>query len=568
MKKRIVTLFLCAVMLMFSAAACQDSETASPATSDRQEMGAASAGTTAPAAASAPDDAAPSDSPAPTTGAPDAPETQAPSEPEPVRDTINVAITSDSGTLDAANMTGGVFSAVASIMEPLWDVTEENEIIMVLAEEVEQISDTQFIVHLREGVKFSNGNPLTAEDVVFSIGLHYAAGATGMPRVQTIDPEQTTAIDDTTLDMRLLAPSIANWQILTQFLVYDQESYDASSVSQHPIGTGPYVLKEYIPNSSTKLERRDDYWGEKPDIKYLNFYVLAEPAQRVNALETGQVDIAPIAIEDVEYVKGLSGFYVDSRYTGLYVQLGFNFGEKSKFYKNTDARRAVAHAIDAEVIVNVVYLGQGEVMHAAVPTLCFDYEDRFTDMDDTYKLGYDPELASQLAESSGLKGQTIKMMTDGSATAVKSAEVIQNMLAAIGVSVEINNYDPGTVWLMAYDPDADYDFTVGTGMAPNRVVGDLLYNGVRYSPTMTIPEAFDDNVTYLEKAPFCMSTLDETERSDLLYEMLGRYENNVLSFALCNTLVSNAYSSVLDPSSIVYTFGTVNVRFLALKFAS
>ncbi len=483
------------------------------------------------------------------------------------KDTITIALRSDAGSLDASLINTDTYAAVTCIQETLWDVTEENEVIMLLAESVDFVSDTEWTVHLRQGVTFSNGNPFTADDVVFSIQKHKDSGATGSPRVQTVDAEKTKAIDDYTLDLVLLDPNVANWSILAMLVIYDEESYDPETGSQNPIGTGPYILSEYVPNSYLNLERRDDYWGELPDAKYLNFIILSETSQRVNALETGLVDIAPLATEDVEYVQTLSGFNVDSRYTGNYKFIGFNLGENSAYYQNIDARKAVAHAIDPQAIIDAVYLGQGKVMHGAVPDLCFDYEERFNDMDDTYAIGYDVELATQLAQSSGLAGQTVKLMTDGSADAVKTAEIVQNMLSVIGVTVEINNYDVATVWQMLYDPAAVYDMSIGAGIAPNRRVGDQLLNGVRYSPTMSAPGAFPDVEEYLELAPLCMSILDDAERSELLYDMLGRYEKYVLHFATCNILYSNAYSTTIDLDSVIYTFGTGSARFADLKLA-
>ena len=480
---------------------------------------------------------------------------------------LDVAIVSDSGTLDPAIMTGGGFAAVACCMEPLWDTTLDNQVIYVLAESVDQVSDMEYIVHLRQGVKFSNGNPLTASDVVFSIKQHYAAGATGMPRVQTVDPDKTVAIDDNTLDMWLLAPSIAHFTILSQMLVYDEESYDPANAATNPIGTGPYVVTEYTPNSIIKVERKDDYWGEAPNMKTINFRVLAESSQRINALETGLVDVAAVPTSDVDYVSTLPGIKVEGNYSGMYCSINFNHGENSAFYRNVDARSAVAHAIDPNAVLNVVYLGKGYVMHAAVPDYCFDYEDRFTDMDETYAKGYDPELAKELAEKSGLTSRPLKLMTDGTETASKTAEIVQNMLKEIGVTVEINNYDPATVWQMQYDPAADYDFSIGNGIAPNRRVGDLLLNGVRYSPQLVIPGAFENNEAYLEKAPECMSTLDEKALSDLLFDMLGQYERSVLSFALCDYQSFTAFSSDIDMSTALQTFGTAGVRFVDLRLA-
>ncbi len=195
------------------------------------------------------------------------------------KDTLNVAITADDGTLAIEYMTAGVYSAMAVVMEPLWDVNENGDVIWTLAESVDQPSDSEMTVHLRKDVTFSNGNPFTAEDVIFSLGLYKQAGATGQPRTQTIDPEKTTIIDDYTIDLQMFEPSVAQWQILSQFFIYDKESYDPETVSTKPIGTGPYVLTEYTPNSSAKLERNESYWGTKPDFKYINFSVLAEPSR-------------------------------------------------------------------------------------------------------------------------------------------------------------------------------------------------------------------------------------------------------------------------------------------------
>ncbi|NLN07235.1 MAG: ABC transporter substrate-binding protein [Firmicutes bacterium] len=483
------------------------------------------------------------------------------------KDTLNIAITADDGTLAIEYMTSGTYSAMAVVMEQLWDVDEDGNVIYVLAEKVEQPTDSEMIVHLRKDVKFSNGNPLTAEDVLFSIDLYKQAGATGQPRTQTIDQEKTTAIDDHTVHIVMPAPNVAHWQILSQFFVYDKESYNPDTVSTKPIGTGPYMVKEYVPNSVLKLERNENYWGQKPDFKYLNFQVLNEPAQRVNALDTGIVDISPIAIEDSDYVKGLPNFHLNERLTGYYMGLSFNFGVKSFFHKNPDARRAFVHAVDPEVIKNVVYLGKAVIMHAAVPDICFDYEDRFNNMDDTYKIGYNPDYARQLAEKSGLSGQTISMITNGSAEQTKAAEIVQSMLKEINVTVEIRSYDPATAWQMAYDPDADHDCGILSGITPNRVVGDLLLNGVRYSPTLTIPGFFENNEEYLARAPLAMSTLDEAERSEILYDLLGQYERNVLSFALVNPYNYTAFSKVIDPSSIRFSVGTGFIRFQDLKKA-
>ena len=126
---------------------------------------------------------------------------------------MNVAITADEGTLSPAYMGSQALGVISSVQESLWDVTGDNEIIYQLCESVEVVSETEQILHLRQGVTFSNGNPFTASDVIFSFKLHNEAGMTGQPRVQTVDIEKTTAIDDYTNNLQLLAPTIANWTV-------------------------------------------------------------------------------------------------------------------------------------------------------------------------------------------------------------------------------------------------------------------------------------------------------------------------------------------------------------------
>lgn len=484
------------------------------------------------------------------------------------KDTVSIALRTDAGTLDPANLTTETYAAMNCIQETLWDVTENNEVINILAKDVEIISDTEWIVHLQEGVKFSNGSDFTASDILFSIQKHNGAGPFGAVRAATIDPEASFVVDDYTFNMQLYEPSITNWTKCAQLSIYDEQTYDEKTAGSNPIGTGPYVLVDYVPNSHLKLERRDDYWGELPDAKYLNFKILAENSQRVNALETGLVDYAFISTEDVDYAQTLTGFNVDTRYTGNYVLIGYNFGANSFFHHNREARQAIAHAVDPQAIIDAVYLGRGKVMKAAVVDLNFDFEDRFNNMDSTYEIGYDPNLARELADSSGLTGQTITIITDGSAQSIKTAEIIKNMLSQIGVTLNISNYDAATVTTMIYDPEADYDLSVGAGISPNRRVGDQLLNGVIWSQTLTAPGGFEGNEEYIQKVPATMSTTDPAALSEILYELLGVYEREVIHFALCNNEQSNAYADFIDVKSIQYSVGTGMPRFRDLSFVS
>ena len=505
-----------------------------------------------------------------------APSTTAPSttDASPKKDTLEIQVDSDAGSLSPASVSGGgLYTALPCLYESLWEVDEQGNVIYLLAESVDQESPTQWIVHLRQGVKFANGNPLTADDVIFSIEYFKGVGVNSV-RVQSLDVPNCKAIDDYTVDLRMTSFYVMNWSACSQLTIYDAESFDVDALSRQPNGTGPYNVKEYVPNSHLFLDRRDDYWGTKPEIAHLHFRIISEPSQISNSLDTGKLDIATIALQDYDHVSTLPGFTINERATGGGVQISFNSGKNGYFNRFTDpdkslqARRAVIAAIDPTAIINLVYYGHAEPMKCVVPNFCIDYiPEKYDNMDETYKFGFNLDRANQLATSSGLAGQTITLMTNGLPASVQMAEIIQGMLAQINVTVRIENYDPATTQTMIYDPEAKYDMSISPGIAPNRRVCDLLVNGVRYSKVLSAPGAFPDNENYLKIAPTTITTVDDTERQAVTQEVLGMFMHNCLTYALCQQKTCIAMNKGIDQNSVRFAITTGFIRWMDLKWA-
>ena len=233
----------------------------------------------------------------------------------PKKDTLELQVDSDAGSLSPATVSGGLYAALTCMYESLWEIDEQGKVIYLLAESVDQKSPTEWIVHLRHGVKFMNGNPLTADDVIFSIGYFKGLGVNAV-RVQSLDVPNCKAIDDYTVDLRMTSFYVMNWSACSMLMVYDKESFNVDTLSRQPNGTGPYKLKEYVPNSYLFLDRRDDYWGAKPEIAHLNFRIIAEPSQISNALDTGKLDVATIALQDFDHVSKLPAYTINERGTG------------------------------------------------------------------------------------------------------------------------------------------------------------------------------------------------------------------------------------------------------------
>ena len=207
-------------------------------------------------------------------------------------------------------------------------------------------------------------------------------------------------------------------------------------------------------------------------------------------------------------------------------------------------------------------------MQSYAPDFCIDFLPQFNDMHPTYSIGYDPDLAMQYAESSGLAGQTLTLLTDGLPHMVTTAEIVQDMFSQIGVTIDIRNYDPATLWTTRNDPEAVFDLYIEEGISPNWRVADGIVNGVRYSPILSAPGAFPNNEYYLELAPKTLHTYDEALRLQYLEEALYTFMDNAITYSLFMYETAIAISTDIDTSSVRFILASGEIRNRDLRWAS
>jgi peptide/nickel transport system substrate-binding protein len=376
------------------------------------------------------------------------------------RDSITIAVTQDRGTLDPLYTVGwDNQQCLRLVYEPLWEFDENyQEIKWVLATSIDDSDPLKWIVKLRDDVTFANGNKFTADDVVFSLWL--ANNRKGEPPYFLyMDNEATRAIDDYTVEIVFTEYNVSYALGFATVFMYDKESYNADTVAFETNGTGPYVITDYVIQSHMTLKARDDYWGEAPPIKNVTFKVLMEDAQRVNALQTGEVDVSGVPFQDVEYVKSIPHLEVREAASRVNRAIFLNCtNPDSIFYDNMDARLAVFHAINPEAVLKIVYNGYGAVSRAPYSINASDAKESDFDKG-IYGHGYDPELAKKLAESSGLTKRELVCINNGSSDMVMVSELLQQALKEIGVTMKIQSTDAGS-WLTYRFDDKAFDLCV------------------------------------------------------------------------------------------------------------
>ena len=454
-------------------------------------------------------------------------------DPVSARDTLTIAITGDNGTLLPSEIfgSGGIVGVIRQYTEVLYDLAENGDPIWVLATDIEQGLD-EWIIHLREGVTFSNGNKFDAHDVMFSLDRYVINGTSGNRTI--FDWEKSYIIDDYTVCLGVADYSIQQLGSFTQYYMYDEESFDADEFVTNPIGTGPYIVTEYVTNSHIYLEARDDYWGEQPKIKNLKYRIFKEEAQIINAIQTNLVDISVVVpLQEIDYIESSMPQYNVTEYLTCWCPtVNFNCSENSEMF-NLDARLAVCHALNRQAVINLVYFGYATLADYMVSSNCFDYEPRLGGLNPTYSIGHDLDLAREYAEKAGLVGKDLVAITNGQAAYIATAEILQANLREIGVNLIINNYDGASYSTVAADQTM-YDIILYASASPQFLALGQIYDSLKNRPQRYAP-GWPEFYDWLDLTAEGCRIIDMEERSDLLYQSTEMFVNGAPWYAICTT---------------------------------
>jgi len=347
------------------------------------------------------------------------------------------------------------------------------------------------------------------------------------------------AVDDYTVEIVLTEPNVSQWYQLADVRMFCKASMDASpdGMKNTPVGTGPYKVTKYISGSSISMEARDDYWGEKPAIKYVNWMFIAESSQRALALESGNIDlIRQTATND--FLR----FQKDSKY-GTFVRntfktdaVYFNCSENS-ICKDARVRKAIAYAIDANAINKVVYSG---LLSTCVFTASSSCSGADVNWNSDY-FGYNLDKAKQLIQEAGIpQGTEIKLgFNTGLAGHSNICEIIQSQLAEIGLKVTIVSYDAATWDSVRTDPTI-FDMHINYTSSPEGYYGNSLASAIVLSNSV-----FYKNEKFDELLKISLGTTDPEKQLSTNKALNDIMMEDCPVYALINTAWLYSYTSSL-----------------------
>ncbi len=490
-------------------------------------------------------------------------------------DTVVVGLQEPGGVFTPHFNTSGYDGNVQSVMfPPLVDINEVGEPVPRLAEKWDVSEDELvYTFTLRDGLTFDDGDPLTTEDVAFTLTLlhdpsysggtditeaHIVGGdaykngdATAIEGINIID-EQT--IEITTEEVNAQSLRLLGGQVLKK--AYYGKDYKKGELNYlndlhlKPVGAGPYRFVEYLPGQEIRYEANEFYYEGKPEAEHFIYKTTEGDSQQF--FQTGELDYSAFAANQQNYeFLELLGFANIHIYTSsAYGYVAFN--HEKPLFKDPKVRQAFTYGLDRQTIIDTFYQGYAEVANVPVSPSSWAYTDEVGDT------SYDPEKAKQLLEEAGwVEGNdgirekdgeklTVYYFTSAGGLADTFIPIAKENYAAIGIDFQVEQMDFNA--LLSRVEKGDHDLaSFSTPMLTDP------YNGIVNFHTKSNSDTFkgfgNDEIDRLIDAT--IATTDQAERTEAFHNLYGALEEDPPVILMSYTKVlsgTNARVEGFDPN--------------------
>lgn len=449
--------------------------------------------------------------------------------------------------------TVATFRVTTQMFDRLVQLDHNMQYVPKLAESWEVENETTTIFHLRKGVKFHNGEEMTAEDVKYSLERCIASDGVNynyliIDRIEIVDDYTVKIITKEPFNALLSRLTLDAASIVSKKAAESGEDFNA-----HPVGTGPFKFVSWDIGGDVVLEAFEDYYGGAPQIKRLIFRTIPEAVNRTIGLETGEIglayDLDPTDMETVRNNENLQ--LLDSAGTSVWY-LGSNCN--NPILSDVRVRQAIAYAVNKEDFISITFGGSAAMAHNSML-----YEGVFGYAPDTVTYDTNVEKAKELlAEAGYADGFSTTLWCIDTQRFMTGAVVIQDQLKKIGIDVEVKSMDNATFTQGVSAGEHDLFLAEKVAIDPDSMLRSMYHTealGLSGNRSFWTSPEMDE---LLDRAS---TTIDQAESEELYREIQQILAEEVPVYPLAiENLNAGAQNYVkgfqLYPGSTHYIYGT------------
>ena len=412
-----------------------------------------------------------------------------------------------------------------------------------LVDTYEIVDDTTWRFKLHEGIKFHNGETMTAEDVKATMEWMRDFPYTSM---YSSFWKEVTVEDDLTFVIVTNTPYAKTLYDLTAYKIVPKSLIDSGNdFNANPCGSGPYKFVKWNLGDNLEFEAFEDYFEGAPAIPKMTWRIIPEGASRTIALEAGEIDfIVEVETNDLARLKENKDITLVQKVGTQYNYMMIN-NERAPF-NNADFRHAMNCAIDKAAVAQVALSGAGTGIYGLTPMVFAGYSEENID-------AYNVEKAKEYLEKSGIDPKTVNfncICSDD--TKRRAGEVIQASLQELGITMNLESMDLATY--LSTTTDGNYDAALGNYTSSNLM---SLIEGIYYSKSIGGSNRSRLNDAQVDELYVkATQTLDADERTALLEQCSARLNEVCTQVPTYQADTIRAYNANLQGVGVSASGGT------------
>lgn len=482
--------------------------------------------------------------------------------------TLKVGISDKLGSFQEGSNQGDCYTGIYLVYDALfYHDTKTKEVYSYILDDWYYQDDTTFVMKLKDGVTFSNGDKATAEDVLFSLTNYAERQAMTSSMFSMVDAANSYCEDDLTAVVKFTKPWGPGVTAIDAPLLdkawCEQVGWDSQDWLNNPVGSGPYKVTEYVTDSHATLQLRDDYWGDEtmynPAIKTITLNYYPEISTMFIDLQTGAIDLA-LNIAEADYARAADGstegIKVDKVSTNEVEFLCLDV--KNKYLADENLRKAIAYGTDWTTVADA---GFGTLQQPATSILSSTSPYYY----DCGGYTYDLDKAKDYLSKSAYAGQTITLNFVAMADADQQnmSEAFQYYMNQLGITVNVQYLDFATAlqtWMQEGGSDFNFQESATGSLSGEPYISlNALMPDFGHFAVCTID---DDQFTSL--ADKAMETIDQDARKDAFKELQTYTYDHCLVIPMLEGYYAYGYNSNIIASCDFGSAIGANLRHVTL----